>query len=59
MVPAQKFTQADEEKCSCCLIAIPATAEDSAFHPESVIMRELIYSKKMQKMLLKVEKVKS
>lgn len=53
-----KFTQAAEEKCSCYLIAIPATGEDSAFHPESVITCELIYSTKMRKMLLKVEKVK-
>lgn len=40
VVPAWKFTQAAEEKCSCCLMAIPATAEDSAFHPESVITCE-------------------
>lgn len=59
MVPARKFPQAAEEKCSCCLMAFPATAEDSAFHPESVTTCELIYNKKMQKMILKVEKVKS
>lgn len=59
MVPARKSTQAAEEKRSCCLIGIPATGEDFAFHPESVITCESVYSKKMHKMFLKVEKVKS
>lgn len=59
MVPARKSTQAVEKKCSCCLVAIPATGEDFASHPESVITCESVYSKKMHKMFLKVEKVKS
>lgn len=59
VLPARKFTQAAEEKRSCCLIAIPAAGEGSSFHSEWVITCELIYSKKMQKMLLKFEKVES
>lgn len=53
------YTEAVEKKCSCCLVAIPATGEDFASHPESVITCESVYSKKMHKMFLKVEKVKS